>query len=323
MKALSTLFIISLISYAARAQEIDYTIEQNEPEYSNFVLGFEPFYIDASKLNFPIGVGVSGMYHGIVDLSFVVNRSLFDLNTYSMNATNSLKPHSAFEIGVGYPLINKVVDKPLRITLSETTVGDYTYSKFIMVPGSIKRTVGVRGGIYRYRNSYSNDDFGDIEMDSVTMVASSLGYDPGVNQWEPFLANVTVTALYGGISITGTRNLRITSESFSGHRKNAGFSHVYIDAMFAPFINLGSYTHVPVPGDIYNLLPAGNYDLNDSYSKRRIGFRLGWQGNQALQMGKKSRIGFYYRMEAGSRPGIKGGNWYMLLATGIGLNGKI
>lgn len=316
MKYIIIIPTILLLTIQSYGQQINYTIEEDNPDNTNLIVGVEPFYIDASKLNFPIGAGISGMYTGSpVQINFVFNRALMDFNKVLLdrvlNTPNeNLKPHNALELGIGLPFIRSTKAKSLRVTLSESTSGGYTTTKYISVPGTLKRTIAVRGGLNRYRNSYNS---GDFNMES----------SPGTDQWPDFYSNVTVTSLYMGLALTGITNLRISSTDFNGFRKNAVFNHAYLDLIVAPSVNLGTYTHVPAIGDASNILPAGVYDLNGSFDKSRFGFRLGWQGNRAFQMGKKSRLGLYHRMEAGSRPGIKGGNWYLLLAVGIGINGRI
>lgn len=321
------LLLLCMVASLGQAQTIRYNIDTDNPDFANFVIGFEPFYIDASKMNFPIGYGVTAHYYGKpIHLSLIYNRAgWLDFNKVLTASPPSLKRHNAWEIGVGLPFIDRKKNKPLRVVLSETTSGDYVTTKYIMVPGTLRRVTSLRGGLYHYRNSFNNEDFGDIVIDSVDFVASVHDYEPGVNQWEDFFGNVSVNALYAGLGISSISNLVISSPEgdFSGVRNRTLTSYVYIDAIFAPFVRISDFEHEPAPGDMFNLLPAGTYDLDDAYDKRRLGYRIGWMMNRSFQSSKGSRLGLFARMEAGNRPGLAGRNWYMLLTVGIGMNGKI
>jgi len=324
MKLLISLLTLGLFAFSASGQMINYQIEEDDPDFANLVIGLEPFYIDMSRMNFPIGYGVSMMYTGkpiMLNASFQ-RAGYIDFNQFSINATPTLKKHYALELGAAIPFVRKTVNKDIKVTLSESSSGGYTTTRYITVPGTIQRVTALRGGLYRSRNSFDNEKHGDIVLDSVVMVASVHDYQPGVNQWEAFFSNVTVTALYAGISFTGTSNLRISSSDFSGTRSNAKVNQVYIDGFFAPFVDLGSYIHTP-SGDGFDLLPMGAYDLNDAYRKNRLGFRIGWASNNCFNGSKRARIGLYSRMEAGARPGIRGGGWYAMLSVGLGINGKV
>jgi len=325
MKQLTYILLFSIFHFIGQSQSVNYKIDVDDPEYSNLMIGVEAFYIDMSRLNFPIGAGITAQYVGKpFTVSLIVNRALFDFNKYTLNALPTLKPQNSFELGIGLPYSSRIKNKEVRVNLSSSSSGGYTTTTYLNVPARIKRVSSLRGGLYHYRTSYDNEPFGDIVIDSVNMVASVQDYQPGVNQWEAFLSNVTVNGIYAGLSLTSIKNVQISSESdFRGIRSNSGFSMVYIDAIFAPFVNVGSYLHAPNPGDAWNLLTPGLYDLNDSYKKNRFGMRLGWTFNSGFAGWKNQRIGLYSRMEGGIRPSIKGGGLYGLLTVGIGFNGKI
>lgn len=325
MKHVLILFTAISFVIQVNAQTVNYNLDVDDPEYSNLMIGVEAFYIDMSKLNFPIGAGVAIQYSGKpFTASLIANRALFDFNKFTLNALPTLKPQNSFELGIGFPFTSTIKSKDIKVTLSSRESGGYTTTTYLMVPARIKRISSFRGGLYHYRSSYGNEKFGDIIMDSVNMVASVQDYQPGINQWEAFLSNVTVNGIYAGLALTSIKNVQISSESdFAGSRSNSGFSMVYVDAIFAPFVNVGSYIHSPDPSDAWNLLPPGLYDLNDSYKKNRFGMRLGWTFNSGFSGWRNQRIGFYSRMEGGIRPSIKGGGLYGLLTVGFGLNGKV
>ncbi len=225
-----------------------------------------------------------------------------------------LGKQTVLDLGCTLFLIGKEKKKDLRVVLSSHSSGKYTFTKYTMIPGTIKRQFGVEGGIYYNRRALEFDDASHslYKYKSSTGVESpieSVGgsgiNQPAGNYYQPY-SMTNVVSLYGGVKLRKITNLVV---DVNGRKKsNAKVIDLYADIMLAPIIPIADI--VDQNGAKWEIKPESN-------ALRHLGWRAG-----AMMRGSRT-ASIQFNFEFGQKPGPKLGTGFMENGTyinmGVGL----
>ena len=306
MKTLFTALILSF-TYVSFSQQLSYKILKDEPDkVKNFTLHLDPFYTDAWSTNTTLGFGIraDAMFLKRFSANFTFRKAYLDMNARS-HADGSLpQPKNGFskmtylEPSLAFHLIDKIKKRNVKVVLSSSTSysGNYqtTHTKYIMVPGSVRKIRGVRGGLF-FLNSALDLDQGDaIKTWTATNGDEKVSFgDFGTRVHGSAVYNgysqMRQLAIFGGLTFKSITNLQTEVEGYSKTRGNYNFSEFYIDYMFAPVV---SYQDV-------KFADGTNFKLSNSTTKR-----TGWRAGLLWKNASKTFLS--YGFEFGQRPGYAG-----------------
>lgn len=315
--------------FRLQSQSISYKIISDDVKnLKPLVVNLYPFYADAYGVNITLG----WQAHAILSMGPLQFQADYrraypktDIN-YSINPDkslpfpkNGLRPLSRFEALAQLNFSDRKLDRNLRVVLSSSsyTVGNtrYTNTKYISVPGTKRKIVGVRGGMYWLNTAI---DFSDIKEDAngkPSLFATAKDNKADTIHFGIYGVEVDGSPIYsgnsmnnvvsfiGGISFQGITNLVIRAEGY-GQRRNSTATDFYIDGMFAPVIQIS---------DI-KTFKGRLWDVH-STDKTYWGWRMGF-----YQRGPANKFGFAYKFEWGVRPGLKGdvlGRMYLDMTMGF------
>ncbi len=194
-------------------------------------------------------------------------------------------------------------NRSVKIILEQYTsgYGSYrtTHTKYIMVPGTVRKSFGVRGGFY---NLFSPINIGETKAENgrkafygnrSTGTSDSLLFGANTNSGSGVISqsggytSMNSLVLAAGLDMRTVTNLVVNTDSY-GTRSNRLSSNIYIDVLLAVFNN-------------YKTMYVSNY--NDSsafdikpYGKRPIGWGFGWQ------FANPQHAWMSMKMEFGKRP---------------------
>jgi hypothetical protein len=233
-------------------------------------------------------------------------------------APGGLKKQLVIDAGSVYFLANRNKKKRIKVVLSATSFGGYSYTRYMMVPGTVKRMFGVEGGLYYNRRCLQ---FGDQGPKSYHY-QNATGYDqpiglpgtvpvaqqPSGSAQEP-LAMTHIFSIYGGLHYRKVRNLEINADGY-GHKSNATVIDMYADIMLAPYITISDV--VDVAGKEWKI-------VSQSGAIRH----LGWKAGMTYHGAKKASL--EYNFEFGRKPApilasdFFGGGSYIAMGMGFSL----
>lgn len=273
------LFIVSTVG---NSQQVNYKVLSNDSEIDPFVIvNLDLFQLDMGVNNLDgtsFNVGLWGIVEPVdrigVDYSF--KRSWLTLgqigfNDYPSNTDVSLGGYFVFSKGTKER--NKKVTLDMKYggtTYSTNYKGERVSTRtetetYIMVPSSVYRQTGVRGGYYHKSGAFGMSDFEELPEDFEYAKISSNGF-------------------YGGVFLRRVINIFIDTDKYGVCFNSAG-NDFYLDALLLPgqeFTNLQptNPTNVDISSTVAEALGEGN-----------IGFRFGYK---IYQMEKKAKTGKHF-----------------------------
>lgn len=299
MKKVLFLSIFTLsCSGVLQAQEVSYRILTDDPdEIKPLSISLEPFYFDLYPKNMNMGYSVRA------DLLFLKRLELRadfrgayldflieDAGSGTYTAKNDPKKAMYMEAGASLFFTNKKKKVTTKLVLSSRTVGDYTYTRYIMVPATKRKMWGVRAGL---SNNRLVTELTDGQQGYMEKIRESDGTrDTLVNGAFPMY---NVTSLYAGLHWKSVINL--VADTDYGKKRSARVNDFYLDLLFAPVVHMGAVKDAT--GNIYKL-------ETDSKHIKRFGWRLGWV------IRDPNRVWMTYKFEMGARPGITSTEGYGL-----------
>ncbi|NUM32585.1 MAG: hypothetical protein HUU47_09725 [Bacteroidetes bacterium] len=306
MKKFITLLLL-FSSIIANSQRLKYTILKDEPDkIKNATFHIDPFYADAWSTNTTLGWGLRAdlMLKKRISANVFFKKAYLDMNARShfdkdlVTPKRGFKKLTYFEPVVSYHLIDKLKKKSVKVVISSSTSysGSYktTTTKYIMVPGTVRKIRGVRGGFY-FLNSAIDMNEGDAISSWVAKKDSSIikfgGYDNKVHGSPIYngYTQMNQIAFFGGITFKSITNLQTKIEGYRKTRGNYSFYDFYFDLMFAPVL---SYQDIKFKdGSVYNL-------------KNNSNKRTGWRTGLLFKFVNKPYMS--YGFELGQRPGFVG-----------------
>ncbi len=291
MKLLKLCIFVLFIAYVEKTQaqkNINYTLVSDNPYRINqLYFRVQPIYFEYFKGNTASFGGALELRYGWQNkyLLHVSNRKSYDVIAEGPSEENFIVRDFAVE----YILLDKNVKKDISVTLSSSTSEDaryrYTYSKFINVPSAVRRSFGVRGGVFNYQSPFMVSELSKV---NTSLIKGNL---------------IRSTSVFGGLSYNIIHNTQIRVSGLRGIKSNAKWLNMYADVMYAP--------HLAV-ADI-----ADSLQENMSSEKNR----LGWRAGLLADFHTTKFLTFGGRAEIGSRPGFKNNGFFLYFGMGatIGL----
>jgi hypothetical protein len=306
MKSVITAILLT-VSYVSYSQQLSYKVLKDEPDkIKNFTLHLDPFYADAWSTNTTLGFGVraDAMIMKRLSANVFFRKAYLDMNARS-HADGSLpKPKNGFskmtyfEPAVSFHIIDKLKKRSVKVVLSSSTSysGNYktTSTKYIMVPGTVRKIRGVRGGLFFVNTAIDMDQGEAIKTwtaknGNETVTFGEFGTRVHGSAIYNGYSQMRQVALFGGLTFKSITNLQTEVEGYSKTRGNYNFYDFYVDVMYAPIL---SYQDV-------KFADGTNFSLSNS-SNNRTGWRAGVLWKNA------SHTFLSYGFEFGQRPGYAG-----------------
>lgn len=318
MKKLLLASILASAASTVSAQSVSYKTLSDDPGKYKLTA----VYVDLFNADTYLGAGIGyGLKLETVLLKRLMPRidykySYMDASTHHVvsdypTSEGGLHKQMILDLGAVLFLANKEKKKNLRVVLSSYSTGRTTHTRYIMVPGTVKRMMGVEGGIYYNRKALEFDDAShelynyktpsgqEVPIEGVGQ--SSGNPQPSGESYKP-LSMTNVASLYGGVHLRKVTSLFIMAE---GRKKsNARVGDLYADVMLAPV--------VPIK-DVIDVSGAKWGIEAKSGAIRHLGWRVGYS------LRGVRTLGFQYNFEFGQKPGPKLGTGFMDNGTYISL----
>jgi hypothetical protein len=343
MKTINTTILSILFLAVAfkntNAQSVNYKVLADDPYNHNLEITALPFYTDyAPKNNLSLGYGLNAslIYKKLATFNMYIERpygSLFDwgyhfgtVGIFSSPTVNKLHKFLDLEIGTTYHLRDRTKTKNRKVVLSSVTSGRYTTTTSISVPATVRKILGVRGGMYNYHTVITARQNGDIAGDlagggDMKGVISTDGSRFGgaarlySTPEDPFFntesaTNMKVLGIYAGLSSTSYHYIKIDADGY-GEKGGSRFLNFYADVMIAP-VRIDDF--VGADGKRYDVSGKGA----QGFKTRPYGARVGYEYSIVPK-----RIGYYAKTEIGIKPGLASSKFYVSLGFGITVNAKI
>jgi hypothetical protein len=211
---------------------------------------------------------------------------------------NGFSKMTYFEPAVSFHIIDKLKKRSVKVVLSSSTSysGNYktTSTKYIMVPGTVRKIRGVRGGLFFVNTAIDMDQGEAIKTwtaknGNETVTFGEFGTRVHGSAIYNGYSQMRQVALFGGLTFKSITNLQTEVEGYSKTRGNYNFYDFYVDVMYAPIL---SYQDV-------KFADGTNFSLSNS-SNNRTGWRAGVLWKNA------SHTFLSYGFEFGQRPGYAG-----------------
>ena len=324
-KILLSAISIFTLSLAVESQTVSYKILDNEVnDIKKVNLQINPVCIDVNPgVNFAtfgagIAADVSILKRLVVNGGF--RMAYLDANsglTGTSKVTGLAHPvckggtnrSTYFESGIAFYLFDRTKTKNLQVVLHSSSSGRYTYKTSIRVPGNRRRMFGVRGGffIYNLGTQIGEEDSHQIAY-RITSGSDTMKFgDPTILNLDGsnptyVYTMVNSTVVNVGLSLKSITNLIVTADGY-GRKGHTGVYDVYIDLLASPYVSIK---------DVYT---AGGkkWDIKTKDG----GFKaLGWRFGLSYK-GSIKRVGFYYKLEMGERPGLYFGEKDKLLQGSV------
>lgn len=309
--------IITLVKLELEAQtayensgSLNYNVITNDPDnLKPVIIGFNPLVADVWSTNSYMGIGafihVNILKYGSINIDW--KKAYFDM-------VKNTKNHRGLEFGFAYNLFSFKNNKDLQVVLSSELTFSQTRrtssTTYIIVPGTAKKTLQLRGGLTNFKTATDNMEVGggfNFSLDTNYRV---------LNWQSPLKYNY----LYSGISWHTINNL-VIQHSGNNLASNCNDYNFFFDILYAPF-NLelnNAKGNVRLPNSGYQTVDINEITLKPENEIKKTGWRLGWEARKNNIMGA-----FTYKVEFGVRPGLtnskKGllsANSYMLLSAGF------
>lgn len=293
---------IAAVAMSASAQMTSYTKISDDPHNYKPTAAYVDLFNADTYLDANIGYGLKVETVVLKRLMpwIQYKYSYLDIATHHVvsgypTKEGGLKKQMILDLGGAFFLADKEKKKSLKVVLSSFSGGGYTHTRYMMVPGTIRRMFGVEGGIYYNRKALEFDDDShsmytyktptgqEVPIEGVG--TSSGNPQPAGESYKP-LSMTNVVSMYGGLRMRKVTSLFI---SVNGRTKNnAKVSDLYFDLMLAPVVPIADV--VDISGAKWGIEAKKG-------SIRHLGWRVGYSAR-----GVKT-LGMQYNFEFGQKPG--------------------
>lgn len=300
MKRFLTFMLLSALSaYVVDAQTVRYKVKKDDPkDFKNFMLHLDPLMMDCYFTNLSAGVAVRADYMlgKVLDVSAQYRKPYFDMNYNSLKdetvgfyGKNGIKQMSYMEATAQLHFLDKIKPTNHRVVFykSTSTSGNYqtTTTKFVDIPGHVRKIKSLRGGAIWHNTSVDFDGLfgtegewsGKMEGDTTTVYFSQGG------------TMMRSMVFYGGLSGQTIANFKVLTDKY-GMKYITPWNSFYVDVMFAPVLNFA---------DVISSANNATYTVENA-KINRIGWRVGYVIRNHKGPGMTMALNF------GSRPGIVG-----------------
>ncbi|MGB3946487.1 MAG: hypothetical protein WBM13_00765 [Bacteroidia bacterium] len=327
-------FILSLSINKVNSQSVSYKVLEDNPNSYNLDVSFLPFYVDMAgadnNLSLGYGLNASAQYKKLGAARFYLQRPYSagtdmgyhfgTVGIFPMPTVNKLRKYLHLELGGTYHLSERTKTKDRKVVLSSSKSGRTTTTTYIMVPTTVRKVIGVRGGLYNYhtvitaRQNGSID--GDLGIDAKGVISTdgtrfggAARLNPVGVPEDPFYntesaTNMKVLGVYGGISTASYHKILIDADGY-GTKGGSRYFNLFADAMIAP----------PRIDD-FEGADGKKYDVSgkgaQGFKTRPFGARVGYEYLMA-----KNKLGIFTKTEVGFKPGMANSKFYISLSFGV------
>ena len=315
------LLTISFATKVAEAQNfgsqaITYEELYDDPYGINkFFLHLQPMYADVFATNINAGFGIAANYYLKDKADFHANfrqaytRS-FDLvrdaaikNQVILNTPNNF---TYFELGGTYHIKDEESDTETKLVLySRKYAKGNRWAAHVpehtVVPSKVRKVIGARAGGFAFDTSV---DMKQVTQDQQVVLVDETG-DPFPIQ-DFYHTNLVAIGGYVGGSMSWIKNMAIKPDKGYGVLVDDFILNTYLDFMLAPSLTLDTVQYRDP--NLNNNIRKFSADVVDT---KIWGYRLGLEGKCNRE------LGWAYGAEIGSRPGIKGRGFYVLLKISL------
>lgn len=321
-----TVIAFSISINNVNSQSVNYKVIEDDPYYHNLDVSLMPFYTDfAPNNNLSLGYGLnaSAQYKKLGTARLYIQRPYSDgtdwnyhfgtVGIFSSPTVNKLKKYLHIELGGTYNLSENTKIKNKKVVLSSYTSGRTTTTSYIMVPATVRRVTGVRGGLYNYHTAITarqngTENEGVISTDGSRFGGAARLNPVGVAKDTFFntesATNMKVLGIYGGLSFTSYHRIMINSDGY-GTKGGSRYTNIFLDAMIAP-VRIDDFEGGK--GEKYDVSGKGAL----GFKARHWGARIGYE-----YLMTKNKLGYYARTEMGFKPGLASSKFYVSLGFGI------
>ncbi len=323
----STMLLAGMLtaSMALQAQNVSYRKTENDPDdYKRTMLYLDLFTADtylepclgsAVKLETMVGSRIMPY----VQAKFAwADAATHHVVTGFPENKGGQKKQLVIDMGSAFYLVNKNKTKRnVKIVLSSSHYGNYTHTRYIRIPATVKRLFGVEGGIYINRRGLefdmkshpfykyqSKDGHVTVPIDEVGTSTGNI--QPSGESYKP-LSMTHVVSIYGGLHYRSITNVEISSGE--GIKANRNTLDLYADVMLAPVVPISNV--IDNTGTEWKLIPQ-------SGAIRHLGWKAGFTHHNC------KRVSFEYNFEFGQKPGPVMGKDFMdngtYISLGMGLS---
>jgi hypothetical protein len=308
--------IACLSSLGLNAQNVGYKVLEDNPNIKNLFIGLNPF--DAVSYNPNTGLSWNVYANAFIGSRFQVDidfkKAYTDDNADGVFSPEGLKKMGQFRLGGELNLSNGTKTRKTRVVLSSSTSGNYTHTRYIMVPATRKTIFAIRGGLQSfYNNCQVDNDILKIRGENDIQYKDANGDLKFVfdnKNYETVNYTMRTSGFYAGIDLKKLTYLKIKPEGYK--EKGSNFRHnFYFDALITPIVK-------------YELKPNSSQsqfdgiDINISENKRSyFGWRFGWQ----YDMGKWA--GLSCKAEVGQQPGRPDEKFFISIGMGLHIGGHL
>lgn len=309
---------LAVTSSVVFAQSVSYKVTSDDPAKYKPTAAYIDLFNADTYLGASIGWGVkleTILLKRIMPYASIKS-AYSDISTHHVvsgypTSEGGLHKQMIVDLGGVLYLVNKQKSKNLRVVLSSYSTGRTTHTRYIMVPGTIKRMFGVEGGIYYNRKALEFDgDSHDLytykapsgqEVPIEDVGSGSSNPQPAGESYNP-LSMTNIASIYGGVHLRKVTSLFIMAE---GKKKsNARVSDLYADLMLAPVVPIKDV--IDINGARWGIEPK-------SGAIRHLGWRVGFSARGVRT------LGLQYNFEFGQKPGPKLGKDFMDNGTYISI----
>lgn len=318
MNRLLTVALTLFIACSANAQKVFYKTLEDNPQLPFIQVQLSPFMAEACGMNMGIGIGAGGVLNLGNTLSTEVhfNHLYLDMGYHDVAqgipaqnfGDDDFSKTNFLEAGATLKFQSEVKKKEIKVVLSSRTSGNTTYTNYIMVPATVLKQTGLRGGFFIYNTPLSTDKLpneyaedADGNQFTIYSFIDSSGADTYLSGGLDWGTQMNSIGFYAGLSFQTTTGLMIKPDGMR-EKKHKSHGEFFIDAFFAPITTFRDITYNGKDYDVSGRLP-------NQFSANLFGARLGYEYsflNGPVSMG--------YRMELGYRPGLKKKGFYINLS---------
>ncbi len=299
----------SWIVLFSQAQTVNYKVLKDDPNDLPLQLSLDPFYAEMSGGSARLGWGlrVTALFRKIVVFNFDIRKAYLDVEgrqhvngSLMSPGTDGLKKQTVIEGGGALTFSDKTKSTYLSVVLSSstTTSGNYqtTHTKYITVPGSVRKINGLHLGINQTNLAleFSEGKSGSFTAFNTSNPADFTGFGEygttyhGSDIYDGYTM-LNTTSIYAGLAHKRVTNLTVATDYSRRKKGNRIYYDFYFDMMYGAVMHFADITAVD----------GTTFEVKNSDMKR-MGWRFGWM------YGGSSKSYFTYKAEFGSKPGYVG-----------------
>jgi hypothetical protein len=298
MKHIIIILLLSM-GFAGFAQQVKYKTAFDTPEQlPNISINMEYAQIDFMRMldasSFNVGLfGYVNVLENKLNIDYLVRKSWFALGRLG---NQDLPGNFDLNLGGSFYLTSRKKQKQIKVVLDAKHYNGVrestTVTTYIMAPGHVQISLGIRGGLYYKSNlyMYSNDE---------------------ITPLTDYSGKMTQAGLYLGLVRRVSKNLILDTENYD-RSFNSIAGEFYVDALILPVNKFTEYEQITGTDPI-----DFTATIKGAFDESPIGFRVGYRAYQIApksETGKK--FGMSFTFEGGIKPYL---GWFLNAGLGITL----